>query len=772
MPPLAAPAPPRRRPGAWPLLLLLLPVLLLSLSGGGAPQRVVGWLSTHHVASWLPRCTLLPSFAAADAEAKWLVDGARSAPPLNDRPPAAPQGAWDSLPLGPFRYVVPFALSLLGLLSARTWWASHADADEPATTLLSVVAQTEAEGDSGHRLLVARLMGLGLRPRMPHHTQSLQWDFDIVPTASVSPKEPSSIKTLLYEYTPEEGARPLPLVVVLSNMDSLHVRNLVQVLRHPAETQRPVLQFMEPAAAAAHVGFPVGCLPPLGHTRPARLLLDTALVAALPRDAHLYGGGGELGFTLCLRVGALLDQLWVHPAPVSRSAAAALSVAIAADFQSLPPSPSANTHTPADQFATALLGAAAPATAPLPFDEGAEACHVVGVVASKRRMAADLAFCTVVPPPAGPVGRPVRNQPMSESRRWRRPDGTYVALQLILGRTLQDRLGVADAIDRIRAVKPGRLVYASGRLNTHRSEASLKNLQTRRTYDVAVADIQVLELPVRVRVPVPAPDSSDGSPAETVAVLELSEGAAGGMLTLEDVGQPSVTFIDSAEQLGSLVTLLAEGRASGGLVGLDSEWLAAGDTPVALLQLAFPTGVAVLDLLALCRPRLPPTSPLTAAEASLDALLAVLFGDPDLFVVGFGVAVDLQRLSHSYPHLPCFQLFAQVVELEAVLKTASQDAGVGPGAVIRRGRSLSDLCQALLQRRLDKTLQCSRWDRRPLTAAQLQYAALDAAVLPVLLRRLTGGDPRPWLRDRHPELVLEWIAPSFLAPTASPPAAR
>lgn len=39
----------------------------------------------------------------------------------------------------------------------------------------------------------------------------------MAPTASVSPKEPSSIKTLLYEYTPEEGARPLPLVVVLSS---------------------------------------------------------------------------------------------------------------------------------------------------------------------------------------------------------------------------------------------------------------------------------------------------------------------------------------------------------------------------------------------------------------------------------------------------------------------------------------------------------------------------------------------------------------------------
>ena len=34
-----------------------------------------------------------------------------------------------------------------------------------------------------------------------------------------------------------------------------------------------------------------------------------------------------------------------------------------------------------------------------------------------------------------------------------------------------------------------------------------------------------------------------------------------------------------------------------------------------------------------------------------------------------------------------------------------------------------------LRCRLDKTLQCSDWDQRPLTAAQLRYAATDAAVL-------------------------------------------
>jgi hypothetical protein len=43
--------------------------------------------------------------------------------------------------------------------------------------------------------------------------------------------------------------------------------------------------------------------------------------------------------------------------------------------------------------------------------------------------------------------------------------------------------------------------------------------------------------------------------------------------------------------------------------------------------------------------------------------------------------------------------------------------------------------------RLDKTQQCSDWDRRPLTSSQLAYAALDAAILPFLLaeqRRIVG----------------------------------
>ena len=46
-----------------------------------------------------------------------------------------------------------------------------------------------------------------------------------------------------------------------------------------------------------------------------------------------------------------------------------------------------------------------------------------------------------------------------------------------------------------------------------------------------------------------------------------------------------------------------------------------------------------------------------------------------------------------------------------------------------RVAGLKRVAEQWLRRSVDKTLQCSDWDARPLSAAQLQYAATDAAVL-------------------------------------------
>ncbi|HSK03175.1 MAG TPA: hypothetical protein VK932_18110, partial [Kofleriaceae bacterium] len=45
------------------------------------------------------------------------------------------------------------------------------------------------------------------------------------------------------------------------------------------------------------------------------------------------------------------------------------------------------------------------------------------------------------------------------------------------------------------------------------------------------------------------------------------------------------------------------------------------------------------------------------------------------------------------------------------------------------GHSLAAVCRRELDKVLDKTQQTSDWTRRPLTAAQLAYAALDVEVL-------------------------------------------
>lgn len=50
--------------------------------------------------------------------------------------------------------------------------------------------------------------------------------------------------------------------------------------------------------------------------------------------------------------------------------------------------------------------------------------------------------------------------------------------------------------------------------------------------------------------------------------------------------------------------------------------------------------------------------------------------------------------------------------------------------------SLSKLSEIILGKRLDKSVQCSEWHARPLKPEQIQYAALDAAVLCAILATL------------------------------------
>ncbi|VDO59322.1 unnamed protein product [Onchocerca flexuosa] len=55
--------------------------------------------------------------------------------------------------------------------------------------------------------------------------------------------------------------------------------------------------------------------------------------------------------------------------------------------------------------------------------------------------------------------------------------------------------------------------------------------------------------------------------------------------------------------------------------------------------------------------------------------------------------------------------------------------------LLKEIRGLSALCERVLDKPLDKTEQCSVWDRRPLRDLQLRYAALDAYCMLMLYEK-------------------------------------
>ncbi|KAF6001219.1 hypothetical protein F1559_001187 [Cyanidiococcus yangmingshanensis] len=190
-------------------------------------------------------------------------------------------------------------------------------------------------------------------------------------------------------------------------------------------------------------------------------------------------------------------------------------------------------------------------------------------------------------------------------------------------------------------------------------------------------------------------------------------------------------------------------------VGLDVEWKpvrTAGLEPrCALLQVAFLKDVFLVDLLRLDLDRL--------FASQLNEALQLLFRSPDILKVGFGFSADLARLRRSYRYLSCLDVIVSLRDLDRI---NWEDSGgfcatlatrVGRTNVRRRGRltvGLAQLVEALLGRWINKCPRCSNWEARPLSPVQIEYAALDAWVLLMLLERMPAAAGRRVGATRRP----------------------
>ncbi|CAL8463132.1 g2666 [Coccomyxa elongata] len=201
----------------------------------------------------------------------------------------------------------------------------------------------------------------------------------------------------------------------------------------------------------------------------------------------------------------------------------------------------------------------------------------------------------------------------------------------------------------------------------------------------------------------------------------------------------AVHFVDCAEGLAKAASQLLEAAAPGeaAVLGLDCEWEACTErssnssqqSAVSLLQVASRRHVLLLDMLAL--QELP----------ELDAFLIRLLATDTIIKTGVGVTEDIAQLARSYPAMQAFKECSGILELGRVF-TRSMDAQPGLQPVQKKhGISLSAMAEACLGRPLDKSMQMSRWNRRPLSQRQQTYAALDALAAVMIYDSLAKRDP-------------------------------
>ncbi|KAL7084102.1 hypothetical protein ACP275_14G204100 [Erythranthe tilingii] len=203
-------------------------------------------------------------------------------------------------------------------------------------------------------------------------------------------------------------------------------------------------------------------------------------------------------------------------------------------------------------------------------------------------------------------------------------------------------------------------------------------------------------------------------------------------LNLHDLSIDDVCWVDDVNGLRDAIRYFKGCK----VVGLDCEWkpnYEKGSKPskVSIMQVASEKKVYIFDLIKLYND----------APSALDECLSCILHSPRILKLGYNFQCDVHQLAHSYGELNCFKHFEMLLDVQNVFKEP-------------RG-GLSGLAEKILGTGLNKTRRNSNWEQRPLSVYQLEYAALDAAVLVHIFRHVRRQSERPsGAQDGHAKI--EW----------------
>ena len=545
------------------------------------------------------------------------------------------------------------------------------------------------------------------------------------------------------------------ILAVLSQYDRVDLDKLVDAVKLFTNFENFSLNLAPSDQLSRLCGFEAGCIPPLGLLPlPIMTFVEESFLHLDNRsDMYLVGGGGSPSQNVLLSLQTLLDT------PVQTASFRESYPFTIQQKPTIQSKPYFSIMPPDMEIAKTICQNPTPQEGRENF-LSPELLTIVGRISGIRQIARRLAFADFAPPLSQSEGVEETHPP--DDHPWKNPRTTEdMAVQLILGKTIMQKLGDQQGEQALKNLKKGQLVLVQGRTNVD-SLDSLMNWTTKKSLDVVVSEFQILQ---------PAGDEGDAfyqPPPPKNGVRRKSKAKSNevkrkqvpsGLPTMEFLklsdlysdgsDQRVFTIVDTIQGVedahDEIVDWLRAHPKQYGLVGIDCEWkpLFLAQTnekdeaqPVLLMQICFHPlqRTFLLDLQTLLRPLTEHDSPLNAAELAISKLIQDILQSNQLIKTGFQVSNDFQKLAASYPHITEFQVVNSVLEVSKlglrVMQLTKQ-----PNSRTATS-SLSKMTECFFEKTMNKDQQVSDWSTRPLSMEQMEYASLDAVVTPCLVEHL------------------------------------